>query len=140
MCSAITRRTPRSGSRLPSLGPVAARTSSSVDASLRAGAGERVEVDAELLRDLAHERRDSCFRCALGRRRGLRCRARPFPVGLAADDDEHGPDRDDLSFLDEDAGHDPRGGRRDLDSRLVGLDLDERVVLGDLLPLGDEPT
>ena len=33
----------------------------------------------------------------------------------------------------------PGRGRRDLDRRLVGLDLDERVVLCDLLSLDDEP-
>src|SRR5881398_376735 len=55
------------------------------DPALRAGTGERVQVDAELLRDLA------------------------------------------------------RGGRGDLHGRLVRLDLHERVVLCDLLPLGDEP-
>ena len=33
----------------------------------------------------------------------------------------------------------PAYGRRDLDGRLVGLDLDERIVLGDLLALGHEP-
>ena len=55
------------------------------DAPLRAGAGERVQVDAELLRDLAHERCRSSFRggrrlrdggAALpgARRRPSRCR------------------------------------------------------------------
>ena len=33
----------------------------------------------------------------------------------------------------------PAYGDGNLDGRLVGLDLDERIVLGDLLPLGDEP-
>ena len=51
----------------------------------------------------------------------------------------HRPDRDDVALLREDARHAPGGGRRDLDRRLVGLDLDERVVLGDLLAFADEP-
>ena len=57
----------------------------------------------------------------------------------AADHDEHRADGDDLALGDEDPGHGPGGGRRDLDRGLVGLDLDERVVLGELLPLGHEP-
>src|SRR5262249_34151419 len=77
----------------------------------------------------------------LALRRGLRLpggRGRPWhPV--AADHDEHRPDRDDLAFLDEDLGDLPGGRRGDLDRRLVGLDLDEWIVLCDFLSLGDEP-
>src|SRR5438105_2279713 len=104
------------------------------DPPLRARPFDRREVDAELVRDAAHERCRTHLRL---RRRLLG--ARLVAVGLAADDDEHRADRDDLPLGHEDPGHRPRGGRRDLDGRLVGLDLDERVVLGDLLALGDEP-
>src|SRR5439155_18579744 len=58
---------------------------------------------------------------------------------VAANDDQHGPHRDDLPLLDEDLRHLPGRGRRDLDRRLVGLDLDERIVLRVLLSLGHEP-
>ena len=58
---------------------------------------------------------------------------------VLADHHQHGPDRDDLALGDEDPRDLPGGGRRNLDRRLVGLHLDERVVLGDLLALGDEP-
>ena len=64
-----------------------------------------------------------------------------LPVGGAvlADHDEHRPDGDDVSFRDQDPRDLARRGRRDLDRRLVGLDLDERVVFGELLSLDDEP-
>ena len=58
---------------------------------------------------------------------------------VAADHDEHGAHRDDLAFGDEDSRDGSARRRRDLDRRLVGRDLDERVVLGDLLALLDEP-
>ena len=59
--------------------------------------------------------------------------------GSVADDDEDRADRDDLALLDEDA-RDLAGRRRgDLDGRLVRLDLDERLVLRHLVPLGDQP-
>ena len=75
------------------------------DAPLWARARERVQVDAELLRDLAHERCRASFR---GRRRlrdggTLRLYPRRAVARIAADDDEHRPDRDDLPFLDQDA-------------------------------------
>ena len=66
---------------------------------------------------------------------GLLRPARP----VLADHDEHRPDRDDLALGDEDPRDLPGRRRRDLDRRLVGLDLDERIVLGDLLALRDEP-
>jgi hypothetical protein len=44
-----------------------------------------------------------------------------------------------LALADEDAGDGPGGRGGDLDGRLVGLDLDERVVLLDLLADLDEP-
>src|SRR6266536_763211 len=56
-----------------------------------------------------------------------------------ADYDQHRADGDDLAFGDEDPCDLSGRGRRDLDRRLVGLDLDERIVLSDLLPLGDQP-
>jgi hypothetical protein len=58
---------------------------------------------------------------------------------VAVDHDQHRPDRRDLALGDEDPRHGACCGRRDLDRRLVGLDLDERVVLRDLLALRDEP-
>ena len=56
-----------------------------------------------------------------------------------ADHDEDRADRSDLALGHDDAENRPLVRRRDLDGRLVRLDLDERVVLGDLLALGDEP-
>ena len=56
-----------------------------------------------------------------------------------ADHDEDGADRDDVPFGHEDARDLAGRRRRDLDRRLVGLDLDERLILHDLVPLGDEP-
>jgi hypothetical protein len=56
-----------------------------------------------------------------------------------ADDDEDRADRDDLAFLDSDARDFAGGGGRDLDGRLVSLDLDKRLVLGHLVALGHEP-
>src|SRR4029079_4410355 len=53
--------------------------------------------------------------------------------------DQHRPDGDDFSLGNEDACDLPSGRGRDLDRRLVGLDLDQRVVLGDLLALLDQP-
>ena len=65
----------------------------------------------------------------------------PFSLWLLldADHDEERADGDDLALRDQDPAHDSARRRRDLDRRLVGLDLDEGVVLGDLLPLRDEP-
>ena len=78
------------------------------DPALRAGTGHGRKVDPKLLCDLAHEWRGLSFRGTLwcgcpGRG------ARPFPDGLSGDDDEHGPDRDDLAFVNQD-GHGPCGG------------------------------
>ena len=110
---------------------------------------DRCEVDAELLREPADERRRPDT--SLGARPGPDSRTWPGWTArvverlgrsggaVLADDDEHRPDRDDLAFLDEDLRDLAGGGRRDLDGRLVGLDLDERLVLGDLVALGDEP-
>ena len=46
---------------------------------------------------------------------------------------------DDFALADENPRHRPGRRRRDLDRRLVRLDLDERVVLGYLLALRHEP-
>ncbi len=59
-------------------------------------------------------------------------------AGLA-DHDELGADGCDLTLGHENPEHRAGIRRGDLDGRLVGLDLDERIVLGDHLPLGDEP-
>src|SRR5581483_1273871 len=58
---------------------------------------------------------------------------------VLADHDQHRPDRDDLAFRDQDPRDDTCGRRRDLDRRLVGLDLDQRRVLGDLVAFRNEP-
>ncbi len=58
---------------------------------------------------------------------------------VAADHDQHRPDGDGRALLDEDLRDGPGGGRRDLDRRLVRLDLDERLVLGHLVADRDEP-
>ena len=105
------------------------------------------EVDAELRRDLAHERRRAHLLAGGGpsprlSAAGRRAAARHLGLGrgaVAADHDEHGADRDDLALGDEDPGDGAARRRRDLDRRLVGRDLDERRVLGDLLALLDEP-
>ena len=119
---------------------------------LRARAVQALEVDAELLGKPSDERRRPDT-SRLARSRGLspwhgrngRCRlrfcARRTVRGGAvlADHDQHRAHRDDVALRDQDPGDHARRGRRDLDRRLVGLDLDERVVLRDLLPLRDEP-
>ena len=145
----MIRLTPCSWTRSPSLGfepPAAGAHVLLGDPPLRAGATDAREVDTELSRDLAYERRRANLLAALPRsgrgRNGLlvlgnrRCLR---DGSVAADDDEHGPDRDDCALLDEDPRDEPRRRRRDLDRRLVGRDLDERRVLGDLLALLDEP-
>ena len=139
MCSAIKRRTPRSGSRRPSgTGPgawprtAARRTSSSVTGpealSPRPLRGRR-RAPARLFGQ-AEWHESSAFPTALA---GGRTR-------VLADDDEHRPDRDDVALSDHDPRDFPRRGRGNLDRGLVGLDLDEGVVLGDLLALLHQPT
>ena len=115
-------------------------------ASLRPAAGHALQVDAELLCEPANERRRpdtsrrGTSRClALGRVPFGRRRWRARLCAVLADHDEDRPDRDDLALLDEDLRDLAGGRRRDLDRRLVGLDLDERLVLGDLVALGHEP-
>jgi hypothetical protein len=140
MCSATRRRTPRSGSR---------RLAHVVlgDPALRPCACDRLEVDAELLGQPADQRRrPNAFRTAtqclslclsLCLSPGLvpGCRGAVF-----ADHDQNGSDRHDVALGDQDPRDLAAGRRGDLDRRLVGLHLDERVVLVDLLSLGDQPT
>ena len=118
------------------------------DPPVRAGAAQRRQLDAELLGEAAHERRRLHAGSAVGRhsappqrpgRRAPAAAGAGAAAGAVADHDEHRPDRDDLAFSDEDPRHPAGRGRGDLDRRLVRLDLDERVVLGDLLPLLHEP-
>jgi hypothetical protein len=141
-CSTIRRRTPRSGTRRPSHVVFG-------HPSVVAAAGDAPEVDAELLGDPSHQRR----RPHLGFGRGARWRLeRRFLVwlsrrrrcvsdgfALVADHDEHGSHGRHLALADEDPQDGPRGRRRNLDGRLVRLDFDQRLVLGHLLTLGDEP-
>ena len=58
---------------------------------------------------------------------------------VLADHDEHRPDGHDLALGDHDSRHLAGRGRRNLDGGLVGLDLDQRLVLRDLLALLYEP-
>ncbi len=98
------------------------------DAPAWACAPDRAQVDPELLRDSPDERgRLHLLWQGSGR------------LAIRADQDQRSADRDELALADQDLRDLPRGGRGDLDGRLVGLDLDERVVLGDLLPDLDEP-
>ena len=84
--------------------------------------------------------------CSLGRRRGGglgRIGSRLLrAAGLGAVAPDHDDDRadgDDLALGDENLRDGACGRRRDLDRGLVRGDLNERVVLGQFLPLGDEP-
>ena len=122
-----------------------------LDPAARTGRVDADEVDAELSRQLPHGRRGPHGVDRLGRddgderlRRGVRAGVAPLDrpeqlLSLLADHDEHGPDGRDLALLDEDLEHRPGSRRRDLDRRLVGLHLDQRIVLRDALPLRDEP-
>jgi hypothetical protein len=121
---------PDSAQGLSSLALAGRRGSAHVflgDATSRPCPLDRPEINAELGGDLADDRR----------------RLDPFWLlahDLAiADDHERSADRDELTLLDEDARDRPGRRRGDLDRRLVGLDLDERIVLGDRLADLDEP-
>ena len=83
-----------------------------------------------------HQRRASRRSVRFGRDRIV---AAELELARLADDDELRADGRDLAFGDEDPQHGSAVRRRDLHGRLVGLDLDERVVLGDRLALRDEP-
>jgi hypothetical protein len=102
------------------------------------------EVDAELSGDAAHDRSRLhparrlrlhwCGYCAtsvLGRSW--------HRLSRLTDDHELGSDGRELALGYEDPEDGPRVRRGNFDRGLVGLDLDERVVLRDLLPLRDEP-
>ena len=98
--------------------------------------GQRREVDAQLGGEPPH------------RRRGLHTTLRRFCHGrgcdtwspvLGADHDEELAHRHDVALFGEDAAHHAGRRRRHLDGRLVGLDLDQQVVLGHLLAGGHEP-
>src|SRR4029077_935756 len=123
MCSAMRRRTPRSGSPPPSsfcppppprppppLCRPAPRRAHVVlgDAPLRSGSRNGGEVDAELLRDPPNERSRANSRGRPFCRYGRLPRTRLVAVRLA-DDDQHRSDRNDLALLDEDARDSPRG-------------------------------
>src|SRR5437667_312181 len=108
--------------------------------------------DAEVLRKPADERRcpDASRRTVSwgqtpghgrsGRRLlGTRLFAYRRSHPILADDDQYRSDSDGLTLGNEDPGDLAGCGRGDLDSRLVGLDLDERIVFADLLPFGDQP-
>ena len=60
-------------------------------------------------------------------------------LSARADHREGGADSGELSFARDDAQDDPGHGRADLDGRLVGLNLDDRLVLVDGLALTNEP-
>ena len=122
------------------------------DAPARAASREPDQLHPELSGELADGGRRAHRRRRVGRDdrherlpRGLAARGRPGIDGseellaLLADHDEHRTHRRDDALVDEDLQHRPRPRRRDLDRRLVGLDLDERLILTDVVPLGDEP-
>lgn len=87
---------------------------------------QRGQIDAELDRQRSYA--------------GQRPRGRPAPVAL---DDDLGQRVADCGAraLDDEEPRDPPGDRRrDLDHRLVGLDLDEGLVPGDRVSLPDQPS
>ena len=116
-------------------------------ASARACSLHRREVDGEIARQ-AVERQglerlgadDGDDRLGgLGRlERRHRDRAEQVLPGRA-DQRERRADRCDLAVLGEDPEHDPADRRPQLDGRLVGLDLDDRLVLDDRVTLAHEP-
>src|SRR5438034_788952 len=118
-------------------------------APLRPGPFERLELDDKLLRKPPNERSrpDSSLLVrseglSLGHVRNGRLRfglRLPCSRAVLADYDEHGPNRNDVALGDQDPRDLSGCRRRDLDRRLVGLDLDKRVVLRDLLALAHEP-
>ena len=148
MCSAIRRRTPRSGSRRPSEparacpptwppGARPVRSRGPAARSRRANRGRRRAPAPAAGRAASRGRAIRATSRGLSPRHGLFGRLRLWRSDcrtVLADDDEHRADRDDLALFHEDARHLSGGRRRDLDRRLVGLDLDERLVLGDLVP------
>jgi len=116
------------------LAPIALdRSGPATDVFLRdpaAGASTpyRSEVHSQFLGDPPDER---------GRLHLLR-RARGS-LAVGADENEWRANRDELALGHEDLRHLAGSRRGDLDRRLVGLDLDEGVVLGDVLPHLHQP-
>ena len=120
------------------------------DPAAGAASLEPQELDAEGAGQLADRGRGAHGRRRVGRHDGddrLRCLLGSRVVvdgaeellALGPDHDEHCTDGCDLSLLDEDLQHGALPRRGDLDGRLVGLHLDERLILGDLVTLRDEP-
>ena len=72
----------------------------------------------------------------LRRRRGHRVKKL---LSGGTDQGEGGADGGELSLLCEDAQNDAVDRRADFDGRLVGLDLDDRLVLDNRVALADEP-
>ena len=99
------------------------------DLAARAAAAQPVERHAELLGQAAHSRQ----RAGALRRDGL---GRGASV---LDHHEERPDRDCLAGADEERPDPPRRRRGDLHRRLVGLHLEERLVLRDHVPFRHEP-
>ena len=88
--------------------------------------------------------RDGCAGGARGRggvrRRGSgRRRGRRRGVAVFVDRDQQLADGDDLAGFPAERHHDAGGRRRHLHHRLVGLDLDDGLVLDDVVADGDEP-
>ena len=153
-CSTIARRMPLTGTRRPSCrGRGSRRRGANVvlhDPPARTAPAETDQLDAELPGQLPDGRRRAHRRLRVGRddrddrlARGLRLLpavdgAQELLARLA-DHDDHGSDAGDVSLLDEDLEHRPGARRGDLDRRLVGLHLDERLILVHLVALGDEP-
>ncbi len=118
------------------------------DPSTRTSGVDGGKIDSELGCDTPDDRGGLNARLGRGFRRGRACpvawrhrcsgRFRDLLARLA-DEDELGAHRRDLSLGDEYPEHRALVWRWDLDRRLVGLDLDERVVLVNLLALDDEP-
>ena len=142
---------PRTGTRLPTLAPAARPDVGLHDPPAGAASRQPDELDAELLRQLPHGGSRADRRRRVGRDdrdERLGGLARRLVTGLdgaqellalLADHDQHRTDGRDVPLLDEDLEHGPGARRRDLDGRLVGLDLDERLILLDVVALGDEP-
>ena len=163
-CSTISRRMPRSGSRRPSGANVGADPSVAADsaparahvllgdAAAGAAALDGRQLDAELLREAPDERRRTNSGERLGGNGGddRLVRRRSTAAGsvvdgaeqllaFVSDHDQDGTHRRHVTLGDEDPQDCAPGRRGDLDGRLVRLDLDERIVLGDRVTLGDEP-
>ena len=120
------------------------------DPSARPAPAETDQLDAELPGQLPDGRRRPHRRLRVGRydrddrlARGLRLLAAVDGaqelLPRFADHHDHGADRCHVALLHQDLEHRPGARRGDLDRRLVGLHLDERLILVHLVALGDEP-